>query len=406
MVFAAWRDLCRLSEVSQDRSLHPIDGNLDLVPVGMFAGRPEKPPKVVDKSRNRFQCCRCATRGAGRIHRVDKLGIVRGFKLAIAEPQPVERKHALLDGVDIEFWRFRADPLIRIVPDEVHHLVHAWLRRRPGQSRMLNIHGDIFVLLGGCQCCRHVTGWRFTKSRMCMNGHILVREPPVECRDKLIDEIGIQPAACRFQIEPGMTKRHQLVGKGKAPGDSDIGIILNADRPLRDDVVPGRPRLGNGLRDASQTARVVQPMEILQNIHPHGRIFEDQRPDHVIGLGLITEEKITAGQRRLPDAEISEMGNQLFDFIPFVAALLGEQVKESPATCLDGVRAGQMRRRIGIDNFLCRRICTKQRLHGIAQHFLKFDLGHGVVSSLPPAAAPMRLILICDHISVRVSTRL
>ena len=102
-------------------------------------------------------------------------------------------------------------------------------------------------------------------------------------------------------------------------------------------------------------------MEILQDIHPHGRIFEHQRPDHVIRLGLITEEKITADQCRLPDAKIPEVGNQLFNLIPFVAALLGEQVKESPAARLNGVCAGQMRGGIGFNDFLCRRIGTKQR---------------------------------------------
>ncbi len=72
-----------------------------------------------------------------------------------------------------------------------------------------------------------------------------------------------------------MAKRHQLVGERKASGDGDIGIVLDTDRPLRDDVMSSGPRLGNGLRDASQTTRVIQPVEILQDIHPHGRIFED-----------------------------------------------------------------------------------------------------------------------------------
>ena len=45
------------------------------------------------------------------------------------------------------------------------------------------------------------------------------------------------------------------------------------------------------------------------------------------------------------------------------------------------MRAGQMRGWIGIDNVLCRRVGAKERLHGIAQHILKFDLGHGAVFS-------------------------
>ena len=39
---------------------------------------------------------------------------------------------------------------------------------------------------------------------------------------------------------------------------------------------------------------------------------------------------------------------------------LGEQVEESPAARLNGMRAGQMRGGIGINDFLCRRICAEQ----------------------------------------------
>ena len=148
-------------------------------------------------------------------------------------------------------------------------------------------------------------------------------------------------------------------------GDGDVGIVLDTDRPLRDDVMAGSLRLGNGPGYTGQTARVVQPMEILQDIHPHGRIFEDQRPDHIIGLRFIAEGNHhgsgPTAARRDP-----ENGKSAFYLIPFIAALLGEQVEESPAARLNGMRAGQMRGGIGsmiscADGFVPNSDCTASR---------------------------------------------
>ncbi len=66
---------------------------------------------------------------------------------------------------------------------------------------MLYIHGDLLVVLDGGQRCRHIAGGRLAIGRMRVDGHILIRKTPVEGGNKLIDEIGVQPAAGRFQIE-------------------------------------------------------------------------------------------------------------------------------------------------------------------------------------------------------------
>ncbi len=48
------RDLSRLSQILQNLRLHPVDRNLDPVPVGMFVSCPKKPSKVVDQPRIDF----------------------------------------------------------------------------------------------------------------------------------------------------------------------------------------------------------------------------------------------------------------------------------------------------------------------------------------------------------------
>ena len=68
------------------------------------------------------------------------------------------------------------DAGIGMVVDQPRHLVHAWLRRRPCQRRMLDIHGNVPALFHSCLGGGNIAGWRLTIGGMGVDGHVLIRK--------------------------------------------------------------------------------------------------------------------------------------------------------------------------------------------------------------------------------------
>ena len=93
-----------------------------------------------------------------------------------------------------------------------------------------------------------------------------------------------------------MPHLNQLTGKAEAVFDGNIGIVLNTDGALCDNIMPCRLRLSDSPGDAGKAAGIIHAVKVLQNIHPHGGVFKHHGSDNIIGLRFIAKEEITSDQ--------------------------------------------------------------------------------------------------------------